>query len=113
MEQVNDSNRLSVSQDELFSNAEHDTNNGKLRKKYYNEDGTRVFVSKNLEIERRRRDKLHSRLCTLRSIVPNITNANFLNFTLTFFYISNDFNVYNIIMKIYYLLFSDAQRKYY
>ncbi|CAK8577857.1 unnamed protein product [Lathyrus sativus] len=74
MEQVNDSNILYVSQDELFFNAEEDINKGKPKKKYYNEDGTRVFVSKNLEIERRRRDKLHSRLCTLRSIVPNITN---------------------------------------
>ncbi|CAI8618083.1 unnamed protein product [Vicia faba] len=69
MEQVNDSSRFSVSQDELFHNAEEDINKGKPRMKYYNEDGTRMFVSKNLEIERRRRDKLHSRLCTLRSIM--------------------------------------------
>ncbi|XP_058733911.1 transcription factor DYT1-like [Vicia villosa] len=69
MEQVNDSSRFFVSQDELFSNGEEDISKGKPRKKYYNEDGTRMFVSKNLEIERRRRDKLHSRLCTLRSIM--------------------------------------------
>lgn len=87
MEQVNDSSRFFVSQDELFSNGEEGINKGKPRKKYYNEDGTRMFVSKNLEIERRRRDKLHSRLCTLRSIVPNITNANSQNFTLTFFFL--------------------------
>jgi hypothetical protein len=81
MEQEN-AYRLNVSLDELGFNAENDSNNsGKKRKKYYNEDGTRVFKSKNLLVERRRREKHHSRLCTLRSLIPIITKASFLNFT--------------------------------
>jgi hypothetical protein len=80
MEQEN-AYRLNVSLDELGFNAENDSNSGKKRKKYYNEDGTRVFKSKNLLVERRRREKHHSRLCTLRSLIPIITKASFLNFT--------------------------------
>ncbi|KAI3837520.1 hypothetical protein MKX03_032244 [Papaver bracteatum] len=39
-----------------------------------NEHGVLVFKSKNLDAERRRRDKLNARLMELRSIVPIITS---------------------------------------
>lgn len=45
------------------------------RKRTYN-DGTKEFKSKNLDTERRRREKLSNRLLMLRSLVPIITNAN-------------------------------------
>ncbi|CAJ1961472.1 unnamed protein product [Sphenostylis stenocarpa] len=40
------------------------------------DDDTREFKSKNLEVERRRREKLSRRLLMLRSINPIITNMN-------------------------------------
>jgi hypothetical protein len=56
---------------------------GKLRQKHYDDDdvGPKVFKSKNLETERKRREKLGSRLLVLRSLVPIITSVTTLNFT--------------------------------
>nr|XP_007148286.1 hypothetical protein PHAVU_006G195500g [Phaseolus vulgaris]ESW20280.1 hypothetical protein PHAVU_006G195500g [Phaseolus vulgaris] len=51
------------------------TKQGIGRKRNYDDD-TREFKSKNLETERRRREKLSSRLLMLRAIVPIITNMN-------------------------------------
>lgn len=63
-----------MSVDELCFNAESGSNMGKMSKKNY-DDGTRVFTSKNLMTERKRREKLSSRLLMLRSLVPIITDA--------------------------------------
>lgn len=65
-----DEDWLCVTMDE-FSLA---TENGCNRKRNFDDD-TKEYKSKNLETERRRREKLSSRLLMLRSIVPIITNA--------------------------------------
>lgn len=75
MEQGYD-NRLSVSLDELCFNAENGSTNRRImNKKHYDDDGNKVFTSKNLETERKRRMKLSARLLKLRSLVPIITNV--------------------------------------
>ncbi|XP_027348379.1 transcription factor DYT1-like [Abrus precatorius] len=64
--------RLYVSLDELGFDAENATNRGKMRRNNYDYD-TKVFKSKNLETERKRREKLSSRLLMLRSLMNKAT----------------------------------------
>ncbi|KAK7400451.1 hypothetical protein VNO78_11659 [Psophocarpus tetragonolobus] len=67
--------RLCMSLDELCFNAENGSSTDRMSKKNY-DCGTQKFKSKNLETERRRREKLSARLLMLRSLVPIITNMN-------------------------------------
>lgn len=56
---------------------------GRSRRRHPN-DGTKEFISKNLETERRRREKLSSRLLKLRAAVPIITDAMIPKLTIIF-----------------------------
>lgn len=47
-----------------------------VRKEKEEDEVNESFKSPNLEAERRRREKLHSRLMALRSHVPIVTNVN-------------------------------------
>ncbi|RHN62571.1 putative transcription factor bHLH family [Medicago truncatula] len=73
MEQEHDI-RLSLSLEDLGFNAENDSNKRKSSKKYYNEDGTKVFLSKNAGSERKRKQRLNTKLFMLWSLVPMVTN---------------------------------------
>ncbi|KAG4926700.1 hypothetical protein JHK82_052486 [Glycine max] len=64
--------RLHMSLDEFCFNAENGSNRERMRKKNYECD-TQVFKSKNLEVERRRREKLSTRLLMLRSLMNKAT----------------------------------------
>lgn len=74
MEQEHDI-RLSLSLEDLGFNAENDSNKRKSSKKYYNEDGTKVFLSKNAGSERKRKQRLNTKLFMLWSLVPMVTNV--------------------------------------
>ncbi|RYR65812.1 hypothetical protein Ahy_A03g011734 [Arachis hypogaea] len=68
-------NRLTVSVDELYFNAENSSINkrGRMGRRNYDADDTVVYKSKNLETERRRRQKLSDRLLMLRSLMNKAT----------------------------------------
>ncbi|MED6135153.1 hypothetical protein PIB30_043510 [Stylosanthes scabra] len=68
-------NRLSVSVDELYFNAENSgiNNRGRMGRRNYTANDTVVYKSKNLETERRRRQKLSDRLLMLRSLMNKAT----------------------------------------
>ncbi|KAH1242863.1 Transcription factor DYT1 [Glycine max] len=64
--------RLHMSLDEFSFNAENGSNRERMRRKNYDYD-TQVFKSKNLEVERRRREKLSTRILLLRSLMNKAT----------------------------------------
>ncbi|KAG5010511.1 hypothetical protein JHK87_019026 [Glycine soja] len=64
--------RLHMSLDEFSFNAENGSNRERMRRKNYDYD-TQVFKSKNLEVERRRREKLSTRILLLRSLTNKAT----------------------------------------
>ncbi|KAK7412236.1 hypothetical protein VNO78_03686 [Psophocarpus tetragonolobus] len=75
MEYEND-DRLCVSMEEFFLASENGCSTQRMGRKRSYDDDTREYKSKNLEIERRRREKLSRRLLMLRSINPIISNMN-------------------------------------
>ncbi|XP_052734872.1 transcription factor DYT1 [Vigna angularis] len=71
-----DEDWLCVTMEEFSLATENGSSKQGIGRKRNYDDGTREFKSKNLETERRRREKLSSRLLMLRAIVPIITNMN-------------------------------------
>jgi len=70
-----DEDWLCVTMEEFSLATENGSSKQGMGRKRNYDDETREFKSKNLETERRRREKLSSRLLMLRAIVPIITNA--------------------------------------
>ncbi|KAG4945497.1 hypothetical protein AAZX31_15G061900 [Glycine max] len=71
-----DEDHLCFTMEEFALATENVSSRQRMSRKRNYDDDTRVYKSKNLEIERRRREKLSTRLLMLRSINPIITNMN-------------------------------------
>ncbi|XP_022642431.1 transcription factor DYT1 isoform X2 [Vigna radiata var. radiata] len=71
-----DEDWLCVTMEEFSLATENGSSKQRIGRKRNYDDDTREFKSKNLETERRRREKLSSRLLMLRAVVPIITNMN-------------------------------------
>ncbi|OIV93168.1 hypothetical protein TanjilG_20830 [Lupinus angustifolius] len=90
--------RLYMSLDELLDfNGENGSNRKMMGKKNYDNGETTVFKSKNLETERRRREKLSSRLLMLRSLMNKLT---IVDDAITYIKVLQD-KVQNLSKKLY------------
>ncbi|KAH1208074.1 Transcription factor DYT1 [Glycine max] len=76
LQDYQDEDHLCFTMEEFALATENVSSRQRMSRKRNYDDDTRVYKSKNLEIERRRREKLSTRLLMLRSINPIITNMN-------------------------------------